>query len=362
MGDYMFKRKFLSKSIAVSLMLSLSANPVLASGWPTVDLSAIAAIIKQTEQEIDQFQKSIQQWQNQLTAGIQGTSQQVDAMNNGFANSIVRQNQKSDQLYNKALEMNMQPSQDACATYSVSNALNDATCSFISSVADSSNTRANNFLNQGVDLTPTGSSQKNAENILDQAKEISHDESGNKLQGVQNDTASPLVVRADIMLGSKGDTYDALTQKSTKLFNDIVIGANVATPPPNENQGDSLNYVDNYLRPTAIRAISANSLDTIRALRVGQDNNPDKPSIMQLLQKFVDDHYGTPDGDEWLKKVTNTQENAEDYMSDSAILRSVAQMQAFSNYLNMLKYQSQLRQETIESALLALKNKEVYNS
>lgn len=339
-----------------------------ATGHPVVDLSSVLGIIKQAEQSVDQFQQSIKEWTKGLNADIAGKSAEVDALNNGFANSIVRQTQVQNDVFNNQLKMQMQPSSDACATYSVSDALNDAMCDFISSVGESSQTRTTNFLNQATGYKPEVASQNNAKNILDESYAIADKASGGG-KGAKGDKdnqePSDLVVRADVLLGSQGDTYDALTTQSTKTFNDIVIGAKVATPPPNNNQGDGLNYVDNYLRPTAIRAIVANSMDTIRALRVGQqgdDGKTDKPSVMQLMQKFADDHFGTPDGDEWLKKVTNTQKSADDFMSDSAVLRSIAQMQAYSNSLDMMRYQSQLRMETIQAALLTLKNKEIYGN
>ena len=83
-------------------------------------------------------------------------------------------------------------------------------------------------------------------------------------------------------------------------------------------------------------------------------------SVMQLLQQFADSHFGTPEGNNWLKNITNTQDSASDFMSDSAVMRSIAQMQAYSNYVAMMSYQSQLRQEMLEAAMLSLQNKMVY--
>lgn len=355
------------KKMIITGMLATSfiATNSYAVGYPVVDFSSVLSLLKQTQQEVDQFKQSIKEWTNQLNADIQGKSAQVDAMNNGFANSIVRQNQALSDVFNSHLRQEMQPSSDACSTYSVSDAMNDAMCGLLSGVATASEKRASNLLNQAnPTLGALASSQANAKEILDDSRKIAQQEQGDqgRLHAGQgeNQAPSPLVVRADVLLGSQGDTYDALTAQSTKTFNDIVIGAKVDTAPPNNNQDDGLDYVDNYLRPNAMRAIAANSLDTIRALRLGQDNN--KPSVMQLMQKFVDDHFGTPEGDEWIKKITNTQKDASDFMSDSSVLRSLTQLEAFNNYLSMMRYQSELRQETIQAALLALKNKQVYGN
>ncbi len=370
------KLKGVRQMIAVCGLSLASMQIANATGYPVVDLSSIMGIMQQTKQSVDQFDQSVKEWTKGINADIAGKSGEVDVINNGFANSIVRQTQAQNDVFNNQLRMQMQPSSDACSTYSVSDALNDAMCDFISSVGNSSQQRTTNFLNQTTGYKPEVASQNNAKNILDESYDVAAKASGGSgaksgagTGGFNDDKntkkPSELVVRADILLGSQGDTYDALSTQSTKTFNDIVIGAAVATPPPNNNQGDGLSYVDNYLRPTAIRAIAANSLDTIRALRVGQKGDEgkiDKPSVMQLMQKFADAHFGTPDGDEWIKKVTNTQESADDFMSDSAVLRSIAQMQAYSNSLDMMRYQSQLRMETIQAALLVLKNKEVYGN
>ncbi len=342
--------------IALTLSASMVTSSVYATGYPVVDLAALVQLANKAKEGLDQFNQSIKQWTNQLNANIQGQAEAVNAMNNGFANSIVRNNQAMDDHFNNDLRMQMQPSMDACATYSVANSLNDAVCSFLTNVSSSSESRVSNYLNKssGVQLSASARSQDNANTIINNAVALNH-------SGAKGDVSSN-VIRADIMLGSQGDTYDKDNMASTKVFNNIVLGAGVQTAPSKENSDSQLGYIDNYLRPNAMRAISANSLDTIRNLRVGEGNNPDKPSVMQLMQKFVDSHFGTPDGNKWIQAVTNTQKDASGFMSDSSVLRSIAEMQAFGNYLSMMQYQSDLRQETIQASMLALKNKQVYGN
>lgn len=350
--------RFKKKIIVGLLSLGLVNGSAYASGWPTVDLAALSQQLIEQLQTVERFAQSVKEWTNQLNAQIHGQGEVVDALNNGFANQIVRSNQALDDQFNQQLSMQMQPSLDACGTYSVTDALNDAMCGFLTNLSESGQSRVANLMNDGSDgvhLSADSRAQQNAKAVIDAATELNHDTASDK-------NVSNSVVRADLMLGSEGDTYDADTMKATKLFNDIVVGSSVATPPSKKNEDDLLPYVDNYLRPNAIRAISANSLATVRALRVGEGDNPDKPSVMQLMQAFVDDHFGTPKGDEWLKSVTNTQEDASGFMSDSSVLRSIAEMDAFNNYLSMMKYQSQLRQETIEAAILALQNKQTYGN
>jgi hypothetical protein len=351
--------KLKHKLAAGILSLSLVSGSVYASGWPTVDLAALSQQLIEQLETLERFQQSVKQWTNQLNAQIQGQGKAVDAMNNGFANQIVRNNQALDDQFNRQLKMEMQPSFDACGTYSVTNALNDAICSLLENVSQSGEDRVANLMNDSSDgkrISAVSRSQKNAKSVIDLATSLNHDGSGS------NKNISNSVIRADLMLGSQGDTYDQDTMQATKAFNDIVVGSDVATAPSNKNEDDLLGYVDNYLRPNAMRAIAANSLASIRELRVGEGDDPDKLSVMQAMQQFVDDHFGTPEGDKWIKMVTNTQENADDFMSDSSVLRSIAQMDAFNNYLAMMKYQSQLRQETISAAILTLHNKETYGN
>jgi hypothetical protein len=341
------------KKIVIALSIgTMFSSSLYATGYPVVDLSALMQLANKAKQDVDEFNQSIKSWTNELNASIQGQAESVNAMNNGFANSIVRNNQALDDHFNNQLKMEMQPSSDACATYSIASAMNDAVCSLLTNISDASESRVNNYMNKGTSMSALSRSEDNANQIIQEGTELNH----------ESDGVTSNIVRADIMLGSQGDTYDEDNMKTTKVFNDVILGAGVKTAPSKENADDRVSYVDNYLRPNAMRAVSANSLDTIRSLRVGQDKNPNKPSIMQLMQKFVDSHFGTPEGNKWLRVVTNTQDSAGDFMSDSAVLRSIAQMQAFSNYLNMMEYQSELRQETIQASLLALKNKQVYGN
>ena len=344
----------------LGLSLAGSMGSANATGWPTVDIASLTAIFQQAQQAVEFFDQEIKMFTNQLNAGIEGVSSEVDTMNNGFANSIVRNEQTQNSIYNQQLAMQMQPSADACASYSISDTLNDATCSFLNSISSTSEKRVSNLLNQNTNLTAEASSQDNAKSIIDAAKSLNDAQLHASKSQDNNTQISPLVLRADVMMGSQGDTLDKQNMQATQTFNNIIVGPNVAEAPSIKNASGQLEYVNKYLRPNAIRSLAASSLDTIRSLRVGQDNNPDKPSVMQLLQTFADSHFGTSKGDQWLKQITNTQKDASDFMSDSAVLRSIAQMQAYGNYVSVMSYQSQLRQELLQAALLTLQNYQVY--
>ena len=333
-----------------------SVSLTYAAGWPTVDMATVTALMQQAKQGVTFFEEEMKMFNHQLSAHIQGTSAQVDTMNNGFANAIVRNEQTQNTIYNQQLSLQMQPSVDACASYSVSNQLNDATCSFLNAVSNSSQKRMQKFLNKERNLSATASSQENAKKIIHLARHLNN----GAPPGEEDNTVSPLALRADILMGSEGDTFDKTNMQSTEVFNDILVGPGVTEVPSIKNANDQVGYVNNYLRPNAIRALAAASMDTIRSLRLGQDNDPSQPSVMQLLQQFADSHFGTPEGNNWLKNITNTQDSASDFMSDSAVMRSIAQMQAYSNYVAMMNYQSQLRQEMLEAAMLSLQNKMVY--
>ena len=102
--------------IALTLSASMVTSSVYATGYPVVDLAALVQLANKAKEGLDQFNQSIKQWTNQLNANIQGQAEAVNAMNNGFANSIVRNNQAMDDHFNNDLRMRMQPSMDACAT------------------------------------------------------------------------------------------------------------------------------------------------------------------------------------------------------------------------------------------------------
>lgn len=351
-------KKLLVKSL-LGLSLAGTMTQANATGWPTVDIASLTALFQQAQQAVEFFNEEIKMFGNQLNAGIQGVSYEVDTMNNGFANSIIRNEQTQNSIYNQKLAMQMQPSPDACASYSISDALNDATCSLLSSVSSRSAKRASDLLNRNTTLSAEASGEKNARDIIEEARSLNADQLHSDAEG-NKDAISPRVLRADLLMGSQGDTFDKDNMKATSTFNNIIVGPGVIEAPSTKNASDQLAYVNNYLRPNAIRALAASSLDTIRSLRVGQNDNPKNPSVMQLLQKFADSHFGTPEGDQWLKQITNTQKDAADFMSDSAVLRSLTQMQAYENYISVMSFQSQLRQEMIQAAMLTLTNKQVY--
>ncbi|WP_440993622.1 hypothetical protein [Cysteiniphilum litorale] len=352
-------KKLLIKSL-LGLSLAGAMTQANATGWPTVDIASLTALFQQAQQAVEFFNEEIKMFGNQLNAGIQGVSYEVDTMNNGFANSIVRNEQTQNSIYNQKLAMQMQPSPDACASYSISDALNDATCSLLSSVSSRSALRASDLLNRNTTLSAEASGEKNASQIIEAARSLNADQLHSDADSADKDAVSPRVLRADLLMGSEGDTFDKTNMKATSTFNNIIVGPGVIEAPSTKNASDQLAYVNNYLRPNAIRALAASSLDTIRSLRVGQNDNPQKPSVMQLLQKFADSHFGTPEGDQWLKQITNTQKDASDFMSDSAVLRSLTQMQAYENYISVMSFQSQLRQEMLQAAMLTLTNKQVY--
>ena len=88
--------------------LSISSIPcVYETGYPVVDLSSIMGIIQQTQQSVDQFDQSIKEWTKGINADIEGKSGEVDALNNGFANSIVRQTQAQNDVFSNQLRMQM---------------------------------------------------------------------------------------------------------------------------------------------------------------------------------------------------------------------------------------------------------------
>ncbi|MDA0910261.1 MAG: hypothetical protein O2809_01700 [Proteobacteria bacterium] len=172
------KANALKRMVAMCGLSLISMQSVNATGYPVVDLSSIMGIIQQTKQSVDQFDQSVKEWTKGINADIAGKSGEVDAINNGFANSIVRQTQAQNDVFNNQLRMQMQPSSDACSTYSVSDALNDAMCDFISSVGNVSQQRTTNFLNQTSGYKPEVASQNNAKNILDESYDIAAKESG----------------------------------------------------------------------------------------------------------------------------------------------------------------------------------------
>jgi hypothetical protein len=348
----------LKRILVVTLVsLTFGVNVSHATGYPVVDFTQLMQLLRDAKQATEQFQKSVDSWRDQANANINGQGGIVDSINNAAANQIARTNSAIAGNYNNELKQQMQSSQDACSSYAVSTALNEATCSLLGGIYSDSTARTNTFLNKDTGFTSaTDATTNNTHQLIQNA--IALNQGQLSPSGGKDDSLSPMVIRADLVLGSQGDTYDKSMVTASKTFNDLLVGTKVDTAPSLKNASTQYQYVQ-YLRKQAFRSLAANSLDTVRQTRMPPDGDVKKPSEMQLMQKFVDDRYGTPDGDDWLKNLTNTQKDKKGtFVSDSSVIRSIAQMDAFQNYLQMKMYQSQLRQEELNAAMLTLETQQ----
>jgi hypothetical protein len=116
-------------------MLSLSFS----NGFsvPTFDGGKMLERLKSFEETAQSFNDLKKEYINKYVGQIQGASNYADALNNAFANQIIRNNQSRLSAENQRLKMSSEPV-DICSNYSLSSALNDLACGSLSSLSDSS--------------------------------------------------------------------------------------------------------------------------------------------------------------------------------------------------------------------------------
>jgi len=179
--------------------------------------------LNQTMQKYYQLaQEYIHKWNQQA----QSASGNVSTMNNGFANEIVRKNEKKDSIYNNHLKMSGSPV-DVCSNISISHALNELTCNNLTNLSDKTNKfvldsknpelvankASTNDINDITTISVTSTpSINNNDDIITQANQL-------KEQAVKTTVA----VVTDSIKQDKENIYYPLMNQSIDDFSDAEI-------------------------------------------------------------------------------------------------------------------------------------------
>lgn len=152
---------------------------------PTFDGGKMTERLKSFQEMVQSFNQLKNEYINKYVGQIQGASDYTDALNNGFANQIIRNNQARLSAENQRLRMSNEPV-NICGSYSLSTALNDLACESLSSLSDSS-----------VDFI-----KKSQNHEL-----VSKDASSNKVTDINTIAVTTLPV-----IDKKGKNNDVMTQ------------------------------------------------------------------------------------------------------------------------------------------------------
>jgi uncharacterized protein YfeS len=108
------------------------------------------------------------------------------------------------------------------------------------------------------------------------------------------------------------------------------------------------------MRKLALQQLATDSLMQVRAARLSVNG---KPSQLQLLKEFAESHFGTAEGADFLAVLTNThpdkKSRVDKQTTSTQVMRSMATMDAFLVYMEVLKYEQSLRMEALQAGLLS---------
>lgn len=337
-----------SKLKIALILLAISSNSFAAEGMIVKDpaglMQNIYANINRSFEEIKQFTVE----NARLVAIGVSAEQQIEAINNGFANTVARMDKGKEERQNLEQLERSQPAQDACSTLAVSAGLNDAACSEIDQTERLSRDRARRYSTAtggGVFASKTTDVQDvNAEDnraaieVIDKCDAMG----GKCIDPKLWFTSSPLTV----------DEYKAL-----QLQSDIAANINIRTPyvaqlKPGSPEHDRAVLED--IRRENAREQARGSLNTLQVITHGtliEDKR--EPGRVEQYEKYSGSRLGS---EQWLCQVTNSCADA--YMTPAEAQRRSAEIQAVAISLALDQYKSDLRKEALlQSALLQAVNK-----
>jgi hypothetical protein len=103
---------------------------------PVVDVVKYLKRANMVKEDVNSFLSLSSGYKNQVQSTMQGKSEQVDAMDNGFSNMIARNVSAMLSVSNQSLQESSQPL-DICDTYALSHSYNDIVCESLSDIYDS---------------------------------------------------------------------------------------------------------------------------------------------------------------------------------------------------------------------------------
>ncbi len=263
--------------------------------------------------------------------------QQVEAINNGFANAVARLDKGKEERQNLEQLERSQPAQDACSTLTVSAGLGDAACAQVDQAEQLSRDRARRY------STATGGGIF-ADRVTD-AQDVNAE---------NNRTAVEVMDKC----GALGDkcldarlwfTSTALTAdeyKALQLQSDIAANLNIQTPQvaqlkPGSPEHDRAVLQD--IRRENAREQARDSLNTLQVLNHGTlIDGKREPGRVEKYVKYSESRLGS---EQWLCQVTNS--CSDNYVPPAELQRRTAEIQAVMASLKLDQYKSDLRREQL---------------
>lgn len=338
-----------SKLKIALILLAISQSASAVEGMIVKDpaglMQNIYANINRTLESTKQFVVE----NGKLVAIGVAAEQQVEAINNGFANTVARLDKGKEERQNLEQLERSQPALDACSTLTVSAGLNGSACAQVDQAGQLSKDRARRY------ATATGGGIF-ADKVTD-AQDVNAE---------NNRTAIEVITECDALEGKCIDpklwfTRSALTAdeyKALQLQSDLAANIHVRTPEVSQLKPGSPEHdraILQDIRRENAREQARYSLNTLQVLNHGTlIDGKREPGRVEQYVNYSESRLGS---ETWLCQVTNSCDDA--YVPPAELQRRTLEIQAVMSSLQLDQYKSDLRKEALlQNALLHAINKQ----
>lgn len=339
-----FRKTAAASLVAAASVISVPSQALI----PVTDVANLIESIMANMQEMQNWMQESELMRGAMEQAGLLTEMEVDTVNNGFANLIARTGKLHEEIQNLELLREAMPAHNACEVVTASANLEDILCD----LEDERNKANKKFQKRANTLgKEPGEASEHIEQevrrLVDECRELGDDELG----------GDQPCLNAQLMLGG---ALSALTDEESKAAENLIqlVVEPVPKMPPDSRLGDDAESESTralHMREIALKSLAHASMHHVLTERKSVDG---QPSRMQLLKNFAEEHFGSHAGAEHLAILTNThgdkRESAAKQSDPSQVLRSIATMDAFLVYMEVLKYEQQLRMEALQASLLSL--------
>jgi len=343
----MIRRTLLVLVLALALGIGLVLTSPARAQYLVSDVANLTETISASYHALQSWMEENVLMQKAMDQAGMNTSLEVDSINNAMANMIVRQGATSEEIQNLQVLQESMPAQDACEAVTLSVNLEDVICGVEDEVVEASDRQIDRL--NTLEMTEEGQIDAHIRTSVGELLAECQDMS-------TTDGMGTACLETQDLLGGSIPTLTEDQARSTEAQIALLIDP-VPDRMVNPRQNQALTEEQRLegMRVLGLKSLASNSMLMVRAERLSVDG---QPSRLQLLKTFAEEHFGTAAGADFLAVMTNTHEDKTESLSKqstpSQVMRSMAVMDAFLVYMDVLKYEQQLRMEVLQAGLLAV--------
>lgn len=330
-----------SVKMCVSLIL-LGLSPFAFSYVQVVDQASINqdqyANYKRMAEAIKEF---VVENAKLIAQGV-AAENEVESINNGFANVIARLDRGKEERQNLEQLERAQPAKDACDTLSLSAGLGDASCDEIDQLQQLSMDRAKRY------STATGGGIMNTSRVTD-VQDVNAENNRAAIAIIDKCQALDGKCRnSELWITDKPLTVDEY--KALQLQHDLAANINISVPNVAGLKPGSSEYARAVLEDVRRENTREEARASLEVIQIAQHGTITKdgqraPGRVEQYTKFQDARFGEK---QWICEITNSCNNTiEVYAPPAELQRRAIQLQAVMASLKLDQYKSDLRKEML---------------